>query len=197
LIDAIAGSVSRIGEDYVVLETGGIAFRVFCPVRTLRTFELGEECEVAIHLALRDDALLLYGFPDRHERDAFRLLLTVPQVGPKLALAILSTLPTDRLAAAVAAGDVDRLTEVKGVGRKTAQRIVIDLRDRLAAGAASSEIPGDLPLTDVETMALRALTSRSLGFSARQARHALQRLRGESLDVAELVRRALEMLGNE
>jgi Holliday junction DNA helicase RuvA len=150
-----------------------------------------------IHLALRDDALQLYGFPTRYERDLFRQLLPVGQVGPKLALQILSTLPPDQLVGAIASGDVDGLTTVKGVGRKTAQRIVIDLRDKLSAGAIPTEVPGGLPLSDDEVTALRALTSKSLGFSVRQARNAIQRLRDEGLSAPELVRRALEILGSE
>ena len=197
MIDAIAGTVARIGEDHVILETGGIAFRVFCPARALREFTDGEEAEAFIHLALRDDALQLYGFPTRYERDVFRQLLPVGQVGPKLALQILSTLPAQQLVAAIAAGDVESLTSVKGIGRKTAQRIVIDLRDKLSLGAASSEIPGGVPLSEAEVTALRALTSKSLGFSVRQARNALHHLRGEKLDTPELVRRALEILGSE
>jgi Holliday junction DNA helicase RuvA len=197
MIDAITGTVTRLGEDHIVLEVGGIAFHVFCPARALRSVSPAEEAEVFIHLALRDDSLLLYGFPSRYERDLFRRLLPVGQVGPKLALQILSTLSPQQLVAAISSGDVDSLTTVKGVGRKTAQRIVIDLRDKLSAGAVPSDIPGGLPLSETEIMALRALTSKSLGFSVRQARTALQRLRGESLEAPELVRRALEILGSE
>jgi Holliday junction DNA helicase RuvA len=197
MIDAITGTVSRIAQDHVILETGGIAFRVFCPTRGLAAFTLGEEAEAFIHLALRDDGLLLYGFPTRHERDVFRQLLPVGQVGPRLALQILSTLSPQQLVAAIASGDVDSLTAVKGVGRKTAQRIVIDLRDKLSLGDESSEIPGGMPLSETEVVALRALTSKSLGFSVRQARAAIQRHRGESLDATELVRRVLESLGSD
>ncbi|UCF10211.1 MAG: Holliday junction branch migration protein RuvA [Candidatus Bipolaricaulota bacterium] len=197
MIDAVTGIVGRIGEDHVILETGGIAFHVFCPGRALPLLPPGEEREMFIHLALRDDALQLYGFPTRYERDVFRQLLPVGQVGPKLALQILSTMSPEQLVTAIAAGDVDALTTVKGVGRKTAQRIVIDLRDKLTSGAIPSEIPGGLPLSDDEVTALRALTSKSLGFSVRQARHAIQRLRDEKLSASELVRRALEILGSE
>jgi Holliday junction DNA helicase RuvA len=135
----------------------------------------------------------LYGFVSPDEREAFQQLMTVGQVGPKLALQVLSALPLDRLIEAVSSGDVACLTAVKGVGKKTAERILVDLRDKLGRPGAGAV--GDFLLTNDEETAVRALTSKALGFSAREAREALQRLRGQGLSPEQLVRGALEILG--
>ena len=192
MIDSITGRVIRLGGDHLVIETGGIAYRVFCPTRTLTGYRPGEEEIVYVHLIVRDDAISLFGFSNFNEREIFRSLLPVGQVGPRLALQLLSTLSPQEFVEAVAAGDVERLTAVKGIGRKTAQRILIELRDKLTTDLGG--IPS-LPLSEKEETALRALTSKTLGFSAREARRALERLRGEDLPLEELIRRALEIVG--
>jgi len=116
----------------------------------------------------------------------------VGQVGPRLAIQILSALPVDAFVSAITRGDVDSLTAIKGIGRKTAERILVDLRDKV--GTATGE-GGRFLLSAEEETALRALTSKALGFSPREARMALERLRGEELPAEGLVRRALEILG--
>ena len=191
MIDSITGRVVRVATDHLVIETGGIAFRVFCPVRTLSTYHRGEEGIVYVHMSVRDDGISLFGFASFKEREIFRSLLPVGQVGPRLALQILSTLSPDEFVVAVASGDVEQLTTVKGIGRKTAQRILIELRDKLTTDLVSPS----LPLSKKEETALRALTSKSLGFSVREAREALERLHVDDLPLEELVRRALEIIG--
>ncbi len=194
MIDSISGRVARLGGDQVVISTGALAYRIFCPTRVVAACRPGEEVVLYTHLVLRDDALFLFGFPSSEEREIFRSLLTVSQVGPRLALQLLSALAPEELVGAVTGGDMERLVSVKGIGRKTAQRILIELRDKLSGKA----VPGGLrpPLSEREEMALRALTSKSLGFSAREAREAIERLRGEDLPLEALVRRALEVIGS-
>jgi len=193
MIDAITGRVVRLEPDHLVIETGGVAFRVFCPARSLHAYRPGEEEQVYVHLIVRDDGIHLFGFATFEEREIFRSLLPVGQVGPRLALQLLSTLTPEAFVEAISSGDVERLMQVKGIGRKTAQRILIDLRDKVTAELMGT--PGVLPLSEKEEMALRALTSKSLGFTAREARRAIERLRGEDLPLEELVRRALEIIG--
>lgn len=194
MIDSITGRVIRLESDHLVIETGGIAYRVFCPTRALSTYHSGEEGLVYVHLIVRDDGILLFGFPSFEEREIFRSLLPVGQVGPRLALQLLSTLTPEAFVEAVSTSDVERLMMVKGIGRKTAQRILIELRDKVTTELTG--VPGVLPLSEKEETALRALTSKSLGFSAREARRALERLRGEDLPLEDLVRRALEIIGS-
>ena len=193
MIDSISGDAGRRTADAVVIDTGGVAYRASCPAGTLRACEIGRTAVVYIHLILREDTIELFGFSSLRERELFRQLLTVGQVGPRVALQILSSLPPDQLVAAVAARNVDLLMTVKGVGRKTAERILVDLHGKLTEAGDSTE---GLFLTEAEETALRALTSKSLGFSSREAREALTHLRGEVLDVETLIRRALEVLGS-
>jgi len=193
MIDAITGRVIRLGEDHIVLETAGIAYRVFCPASAINRYHLGEEGLIYTHLVVRDDALSLFGFPSLEEREIFRRLLPVGQVGPRLALQIISLFSPDEFILAISAGDVDKLTQVKGIGRKTAQRILVELRDKLTPDLGTG---ASIPLSQKEETALRALTGKSLGFSVSEARRALERLRSEDLPLAELVKRALEVINS-
>jgi len=193
VIDSIHGEVVRVGADHVALDTGGIAYIAYCPAGTLRECRDGQSILIYVHLIMREDTIQLYGFADPSEREVFRHLLTVGQVGPKLALQVLSALPTSALVEVIASNDVTRLTAIKGIGRKTAERILVDLRDRVGDVPAGG--PGIFLTPDEET-ALRALTSKALGFSPREARQTLERLRGEGLTAEGLVRRALEILGS-
>jgi len=144
-----------------------------------------------VHLIVRDDTIQLFGFTSPDEREVFRHLLTVGQVGPRLALQILSSIPMGALVEAIRSSDVAKLTTIKGIGRKTAERILVDLRDKIGA---TGDVRSFL-LTSEEETALRALTSRALGFSIQEARQAIERLRSEGLDAEGLVRRALAHLG--
>jgi Holliday junction DNA helicase RuvA len=192
VIDSITGRVVRVGGDHIVLETGGVAFHILTPPRDAAHFHLGEDGLAYVDLIVREDALFLCGFPRIEEREAFRLLQSVTGVGPRLALQILSTFTPQELVAALGAGDVDTLVRVKGIGRKTAQRILIELRDKVTGDLAGAREL--LPLSAVEEAAVRALTSKTLGFSAREAQRAVERLRGETLPLEDLVRRALEVI---
>lgn len=191
MIDSISGEVVRSGTDHVVIETGGIAYQVFCPAGDVRACPLGSSAVLFVHLIVRDDTIQLFGFTSPEEREVFRHLLTVGQVGPRLALQILSSIPMGALVEAIRSSDVAKLTTIKGIGRKTAERILVDLRDKIGAAGDVR----DFLLTPEEETALRALASKALGFSIREARQAIERLRGEGLDAEGLVRRALAHLG--
>jgi len=193
MIDSIRGEIAHVGTDHVVIDTGGIGYQIFCPTETLRACHDHRLDQVFVHLILRDDTIQLYGFSTPEERELFRKLLTVGQVGPRLALQLLSALPPRDFIRAMADSDIDRLTAVKGIGKKTAQRILIDLRDKVEEAARTE--PSDIFLTKDEETALRALTSKALGFSVREARQVISELRGEDLGVEDLVRRSLEILG--
>ena len=193
MIDGISGEVIAKGPDYVVVDTGGVAYRAYCPAETLRACSEGHSAWIHTHLISRDDGLHLYGFSSAEERDLFCQILTVGQVGPRLALQLLSTLPPQAFVEALASGDVARLTSVKGIGRKTAERILVDLRDKVKGGALTSA--STFLMSQDEETALTALTT-ALGFSSHEARQALERLRGENLTAEQMVRKALELLGS-
>jgi Holliday junction DNA helicase RuvA len=193
MIDAIRGEIAHVGTDHVVIDTGSVSYRIDCPTETLRQCHERRIDQVFVHLIVREDTIQLYGFASPEERELFRKLLTVGQVGPRLALQVLSALPRRAFIDAIASNDVARLTTVKGIGTKTAQRILIDLRDKL--GEIDHAGPADIFLSNGEETALRALTSKALGFSPREARHAIEQLRGEEMTTEELIRRALATLG--
>ena len=135
MISHLAGTVTGIAPDGAVIEVGGVGLLVQCTPATLATLRTGARARVATSLVVREDALTLYGFAADDERDVFELLQTASGVGPRLALAMLAVFTPDALRRAVAAEDVTALTQVPGIGRKGAQRIVLELAARRRAMA--------------------------------------------------------------
>ena len=132
MIGQISGMRVYKHPPQLMVDVGGVAYELEAPMTAFYELsEVGERVSLFTHLAIRDDAHLLFGFADLQQRDVFRVLLKISGVGPRVALALLSGLTVDDLAACVAAGDIAQLTRVPGIGRKTAERLVIELRDRL------------------------------------------------------------------
>lgn len=138
MIALLRGTVHEVRADHVVLLTaGGVGYRLHCSNTTLASLpRTGEDATLLCHLAVREDAQVLYGFGSEPERDLFHLLLSVQAVGPKLALAVLSSGGPDEVATSIASGDAKGLQRVPGVGKRTAERIVSELQDKLAGRAA-------------------------------------------------------------
>jgi Holliday junction DNA helicase RuvA len=178
VIALVSGEVAVRRADHVVVACGGVGYRLNVSAETLRHVpRVGEGISLHTHLIVRDDALLLYGFATEEERDLFLLLIGVQSVGPKMALAVLSGGPPRELLAAVAAGDVARLQAVPGIGKRTAERIVVELREKVGAA------PGDAPITiargdDPRHLARDGLVG--LGFSAVEAEQLLDGAPGET-----------------
>lgn len=190
MIALIAGEVAVRRPDHVVVETAsGVGYRLAVSTETLRQVPAaGESVSLLTHLVVRDDALSLYGFATEEERDLFLLLIGVQSVGPKMALAVLSGGPPRELVAAVAGGDVKRLTAVPGIGKRTAERIVVELREKVGVveGVPAGEVivrRGD----DPRTLARDGLLE--LGFSVDEAERLLADAAGESAE--ELLAQAL------
>ncbi len=134
MISLVSGAVAVRRSDHVVVDCGGVGYRLAVSAETLRHVPgVGDRVLLHAHLVVRDDSLSLYGFATEDERDLFLMLLGVQSVGPKVALAILSGAPPRQLLAAVAAGDVARLQAAPGVGKRTAERIVVELREKVGA----------------------------------------------------------------
>jgi holliday junction DNA helicase RuvA len=166
MIALLAGEVAVRRVDHVVVSCGGVGYRLAVSAETLRHVpRLGEDVILFTHLIVRDDALQLYGFATEEERDLFLLLIGVQSVGPKMALAVLSGGPPRDLLAAVAAGDTARLQAAPGIGKRTAERIVVELREKVDA------VP-DEPIVIVRGDDPRMLARDGLvglGFSAQEA----------------------------
>lgn len=136
MIAQLTGTVARSSGTFIVLDVGGVGYKVFVPVTVLESLPPpGEKVSLVTHTLVREDDLSLFGFTGEEELRVFELLLSVSGVGPKVALALLSALPAEELAQAVASDDVRTLTRVPGIGAKTAQRLVLELRDKLASMA--------------------------------------------------------------
>jgi Holliday junction DNA helicase RuvA len=168
MIALLSGEVAVRRADHVVVSCGGVGYRLAVSAETLRHVPAaGRPVALHTHLIVRDDALLLYGFASEEERDLFLLLIGVQSVGPKMALAVLSGGPPRELLAAVAAGDTARLQAVPGIGKRTAERVVVELREKVGA-----PLPGDEPITITRGDDPRGLARDGLvglGFSAQEA----------------------------
>jgi Holliday junction DNA helicase RuvA len=188
MIASLHGMVSATNQDSVVVEVGGVGFRVFVPQALLEDLGgSGHEVTLYTHLHVRENELTLYGCASEEELGLFRLLLGVSGIGPKVALSILSFLTPDRLQAAIAQEDVATLARVPGIGPKTAKKLVFDLKDKVAVG-----LPPGTPqpvLTEVDADLIAALTS--LGYSVVEAQEAIRHLPREPLPLEEQVRLAL------
>jgi holliday junction DNA helicase RuvA len=178
VIALVAGEVAVRRGDHVVVSCGGVGYRLAVSAETLRHVpRVGESVTLHSHLIVRDDALLLYGFASEQERDLFLLLIGVQGVGPKMALAVLSGGPPRELLSAVAGGDVARLQAVPGIGKRTAERIVVELREKV--GVASGDDPVVITRGD-DPRALARDGLLGLGFSPQEAEALLDGAPGDT-----------------
>ncbi|MBQ6932683.1 MAG: Holliday junction branch migration protein RuvA [Clostridia bacterium] len=191
---SLTGTVVHTDETSVALSCGGVAFRCYTSFNTLRKIaSTGETVTLYTYLAVREDALDLFGFADTDELDCFKILIGVSGVGPKAGLAILSQLTPDKLALAVASGDVKAITAAQGVGPKIAQRIITEIKDKLApfaTGAAAVEFAEVKAAVSQESGNEAVDALMSLGFSRTEASVAVGRL-DSGLPVDELIKKAL------
>lgn len=193
MIEFLTGRVARKGADRVLIEVGGVGYGLAMSTGSLAALPAeGDEVTVWTHLHVREDDLSLFGFENEAEKNAFEHLITVSGVGPKVALSALSALSPDSLASAVAAEDVAVISSVPGIGKKTAQRIILDLKDRLGVPGALSagKTPGAASGLAEATDALLAM-----GFSAAEVAVALKGADDVSSDSQALLRHALKRLG--
>ncbi len=188
MIGSITGTVQAIRSNYLLLQVHGIGYKVATLKETIARTKLEAPVSLWTHLAVREDALDLYGFMHEEELQIFELLLSVSGIGPKSALAVLDIASVETLRSAISSGNANYLTTVSGIGKKTAEKIVLELRDKVPAGSA--ETAGSLK-GDQE--ALEAM--RSLGYSASEARDALREVPTEIEGGNERLRAALKMLG--
>ncbi len=190
MISRISGTVWDIGDEYVVVRTGGVGFQVFVGQDVLDDLGTpGQPIELYTHMQVRENDITLYGFPTKEKLSLFHLLLGVSGVGPKVGLSMLSTLSPHVLQQAVLQDEPGILTRVPGVGKKTAAAIIFYLKDRLEAIAPGKAVPVDETAEEV----IETLTS--LGFSLVEAQRALQSVsRDDSLSFEERVRQALAFL---
>ncbi|MEK7139933.1 MAG: Holliday junction branch migration protein RuvA [Patescibacteria group bacterium] len=187
MIGHLKGTVSFTGTGYVLIDVRGVGYKVRVSQNTLATLHHETETSLFTHLAVRENALDLYGFSTRAELEFFEMLISVSGIGPKTALAILSLASADTLKRAIAGGDAAYLTKVSGIGKKNAGKIVVELKDKLGGADAAARI-----LIGADAEALEAL--EALGYSMRDARESVAKAKGETAQ--EKIRDALRTLGS-
>ena len=191
MIRSVRGIVLQQGKGFLVIEmggaTGGVGLRVFTSEVTSVQFNVGDTILLHTHLQVREDILALYGFPGEDELTMFELLLGVNGVGLRVALATLNTLSPDLLRSAIINDEPAIVARVPGVGKRTAQKIVLDLKDKIMP--TSSTIGGFVQITNVASEVMDALTG--LGYSVVEAQRAIQRLPKDAVGVEERLRLAL------
>jgi Holliday junction DNA helicase RuvA len=205
MIASLRGTVVALGLDHVVVETGGVGLYLPCPPRVLADLRVGSTVHLHTSLVVREDSLTLYGFASTDERDLFEVLLGVSGIGPRLAMAMLAVLSPDEVRTAVATDDLATLTRVPGIGRKGAQRLVLELKDRLPAFALPADHGGGAATATPSQAWAEQVSAAlvSLGWGARDAAAALEAVapaatqmieqQGEP-DVPALLRTALRSL---
>ncbi|UQS24440.1 Holliday junction branch migration protein RuvA [Amycolatopsis thermalba] len=197
MISSVRGEVLSVGLDHVVVEVGGVGLAVQATPSTLATLRRGEEVRLYTSLVVREDSLTLFGFADAEARELFGLLQTVSGIGPRLALAALAVLDPDKLRTALAEGNITVLTQVPGIGRKGAERLTLELRDKVAAAGGSAETTAAPAAGAVRAEVVEALTG--LGFPARQAEQAVEKVlaAGGADTTPAVLRAALSTLGRK
>jgi holliday junction DNA helicase RuvA len=210
MIASVSGRVSAVSPDGAVVEVGGIGLAVQCTPGTIARLQVGESARLSTSLIVREDSLTLYGFADDDERQLFELLQTANGVGPRLAQAVLAIHPPREVRRAVSTADVKALMQVPGIGKKGAERLILELRDRLGSITSDTTLDGPavagLPSVTAVAPWRDQLTSAlvGLGWSTKEAEAAVLQLAPVadeqvvatgSVEVAVLLRQALQLLG--
>ena len=201
MIASVRGRVTSVSPDGAVVEVGGVGLALVCTPSTLASLRVGDEARLSTSLVVREDSLTLYGFPDDDARGLFEVLQTASGVGPRLAQAVLAVHSPDIVRRAVTTGDIATLTRVPGIGRKGAERLVLELRDRIGPpGASAGEAPASLPVAGISWQDQVRQALVGLGWTAGQAEQAVGVVATE-LDgapvpgVPALLKRAIQVLG--
>lgn len=201
MIQFIRGILAETGEDGIVVDAGGVGYGIAVPTSLLAELPVpGEEVKIYTYLQVAEDSQKLYGFGSREDRSLFTLLLKVSGIGPKLAMSILSALDRESLEIAVLTGDVKTLCRAPGLGKKLAEKLILELKDKVdpqlpaaPSGTGKEAVPAVLPQEDAYTEAVAALTA--LGYSGQEALKAVRSVEGrEDITVDEVLQEAFRKL---
>lgn len=197
MLEYIKGTIIQIGDEYVVIENNGIGYRIMTSMNTISNINPEvKDILLYTHIAIREDGISLYGFDSVEEIETFKLLITVSKVGPKLACAILSCLSSSKLKMAILSNDITLLCKCSGVGKKTAERIVLELKDKIDENS--------IDIVDVESKSnninsiLEEVTEAcvTLGYNKYEVRNALAQINVEDLEIEEIIKLVLRKLAN-
>jgi holliday junction DNA helicase RuvA len=194
MIAGVKGIIESVGSNWIIVDVNGISFQVFVPTSTLSSLTtVGQPVRLHTHLHVREDNLSLFGFGSARDLAVFETLITVKGIGPKLGLAMLSAMNSEQLSSAIASGDTAMLTAVPGIGKKTADRIVLELKDKIGGSWA---ISGEMESVQGNGDVVSALTS--LGYSVVEATRAVATFPSSpGLSLEEKIKLALKYLGSK
>ena len=198
MIGYIHGPVTGLFKDYCFIEAGGVGYRIFISDKTRQRLQNGEEAKLFTYMAVREDAMLLYGFLSQEEYDLFLLLISISKIGPKVAMGILSAMAPAAFVGAVSAQNVTALTKLPGIGKKTAERLVVELKDKVAKldmpESLSMPVPAVPAAEGITGKAMQALMA--LGYGADEVEPILHKLALQHTDVSTLIRAVLVEIGS-
>ena len=198
MIGYVKGPVTGLFKDYCFIEAGGVGYRIFISDKTRQRLQNGEEAKLFTYMAVREDAMLLYGFLSQEEYDLFLLLISISKIGPKVAMGILSAMAPAAFVGAVSAQNVTALTKLPGIGKKTAERLVVELKDKVA----KLDMPESLSMPVAPTPAAEGITGKAmqalmaLGYGAEEVEPILHKLAPQHTDVSTLIRAVLVEIGS-
>ena len=186
MIGSISGIIQHKGTGFLIIETNGVGYKVFVTPPQHFEAKVGAPLNLVIHTYVREDQFTLYGFPAMSDLEFFELLLTVSGVGPKSALGIMSVSSLDMIKSAIASGDAAVFTKVAGIGKKTAERVIVELREKLKSQGVSA------PIAQEHSDVLEALMA--LGYREQEAREALKNVPADAKNIQEKIKLALKAL---
>ena len=196
MIALLSGTLAYRSTDHVIIDVGGVGYRLFIPLSTFYSLPETGDVSLFTHTHVREDALLLYGFLSLEEKELFGIMISISGVGPKLAVNILSHIPAKDLKRAIASGDIKRLSSLPGIGKKTAERLVLELKDKVGPIhdlPEADDIKSNTSVGDISNDVISALTN--LGYKENQARKALESLElSPELSMEEILKGALKVL---
>ena len=190
MIARIEGIIIHIDDKFLIVDVSGVGYKLYITTDNITSSGLGDHASFWVHTAVRENSIDLYGFKNINEMSFFELLLDVSGIGPRSALSILTIAPIDTLKRAIAMGDTGYLNKVSGIGKKTAEKIIIELRDKLQIYKNDDDTPG---LLRDESDIIEAL--KSLGYSQNEARDALKKVTPDTIGMNARIKEALKILG--
>ncbi|MBR6033493.1 MAG: Holliday junction branch migration protein RuvA [Clostridia bacterium] len=193
----IKGSLEAKGDNYVVIETGGIGYKVFMPVSSIdKLGEIGQNVKVHTYYYVREDAINLYGFCTDEELKMFELLLSVSGIGAKSALGILAEVSPSNFAMAIITNDVSKLVKIPGIGAKTAQRMILELKDKMkTVQAVNKDEKVAVVIESEETISEAMAALQMLGYNRKEIEKVFEKIDIKNLGVEDIIRKALSVLG--
>lgn len=193
MFEYIIGDIIKIEEEYIVLQNGGIGYKIFTSIKSMMDLEVDKEDKIIYtQLHVRDDGLFLYGFTTTEEMDVFNLLLKVSKVGPKIAMGALSTLTPNQIKIGILNRDLETLSKCPGIGKKTAERIVVELKDRIDIDIESDDTEDMVIKYNENNEAIEALIS--LGYRRYDVQKMINELKDPNMKLEDIIREGLKKL---